>query len=205
MPTLVMDPHLEEQLLENRRAWGGDKFDEVWDGVYVMAPLANIEHQQLMSNLSAAFVAAFANQTEVRVFAGVNVSDRREGWEHNYRCPNVAVVLPGSRAIDCDTFYFGGPDFVIEIASDYDRSREKFDFYARVGIREMLLIDRKPWQLELYRLTGSELKLVGKNDTASQQPLSSQVLPLTFRLLPRPSARPQIEVAKPETNEHWLA
>src|SRR6478672_7918751 len=132
MPTLVMDPHLEEQLLENRRAWGGDKFDEVWDGVYVMAPLANIEHQQLMSNLSAAFVAALANQTEVRVFAGVNVSDRREGWEHNYRCPDVAVVLPGSRAIDCDTFYFGGPDFVIEIASDYDRSREKFDFYARV-------------------------------------------------------------------------
>ena len=57
MATLVMDPHIEEELLEKRRAWGGDKFDEVWDGVYVMAPLANIEHMQLMANLTAAFVA----------------------------------------------------------------------------------------------------------------------------------------------------
>ena len=24
-----------------RRAWGGDRFDEVWDGVYVMSPIAN--------------------------------------------------------------------------------------------------------------------------------------------------------------------
>ena len=52
MPTLVMDPKIEEQLLENRRAWGGDKFDEVWEGVYVMSPLPNNEHQKLMSRLS---------------------------------------------------------------------------------------------------------------------------------------------------------
>src|SRR2546423_8714240 len=142
MPTLVMDPHIEEQLLENRRAWGGDRFDEVWDGVYVMAPMANLEHQQLMINVGAAFVNAFAGQPEILVFPGVNVSDRKKGWEKNFRCPDVAVVLPGSSAIDCDTFYFGGPDFVVEIVSDFDRSREKFEFYARVGVREMLLVDR---------------------------------------------------------------
>jgi Uma2 family endonuclease len=205
MPTLVMDPHIEEQLLEQRRAWGADKFDEVWDGVYVMAPLANIEHQQLMSNLSAAFINAFAAQPEVRVFAGVNVSDRKRNWKKNFRCPDVAVVLPGSRAVDCDTFYFGGPDFVVEIVSDYDRSREKFDFYARVEVREMLLIDRDPWQLELYRLEDSVLKLVGTSEPIGQQEVNSQVLPLTFRLLKRPAGRPQIEIAKPETTERWLA
>jgi hypothetical protein len=63
-----MDPRIEEQLLENRRAWGGDRFDEVWDGVYVMAPMANLEHQQLMICLGAAFVNAFASQPEIRVF-----------------------------------------------------------------------------------------------------------------------------------------
>lgn len=205
MATLVMDPQIEEELLENRRAWGGDKFDEVWDGVYVMAPLANVEHMQLMASLSAAFINAFAGQPEVRVFPGVNVSDQKRNWEKNYRCPDVAVVLPGSRAVDCDTFYFGGPDFVVEIVSDYDRSREKFDFYARVGVREMLLVDRKPWQLELYRLVGSELKLVGTSETMYQQLIPSDVLPLTFRLLARENLRPQIEIVKPASNERWFA
>src|SRR4051794_1448928 len=142
MPTLVMDPKIEEKLLANRRAWGGDKFDEVWDGVYVMSPLANNEHTELMTNLAAAFRNAFAARMDVHVFAGVNVSDRREDWEKNFRCPDVAVVLPGSTAVDCDTFFFGGPDFVVEIASDFDRSREKFDFYASVGVHELLLVDR---------------------------------------------------------------
>jgi len=202
--TLITDPQMEEQLLERRRAWGGDKFDEVWDGVYVMAPLANIEHMQLMANLTAAFVSALADQPGASVFPGVNVSDKRENWKDNYRCPDVAVVIPGSRAIDCDTFYFGGPDFVVEIASDYDRSREKFDFYACVGVRELLLVDRNPWQVELYRLEASELQLVGTSTPAGQQSLSSRVLPLTFRLLGRPAGRPQIEVVKPGTNERWL-
>jgi Uma2 family endonuclease len=205
MPTLVLDPHIEEELLEQRRAWGGDKFDEVWDGVYVMAPMANLEHQELTINLGAALRNAFASQPEIRVFPGINVSDRMDDWANNYRCPDVAVVLPGSRAVDCDTFYFGGPDFVAEIVSDYDRSRDKFDFYSRVGVREMLLVDRKPWRLELYRLTGSELKLVGVNEPAAQQPIMSDVLSINFRLIARPAARPQIEVLKPATNERWLA
>jgi Uma2 family endonuclease len=205
MPTLVMDPRIEEELLEQRRAWGGDKFDEVWDGVYVMAPLANIEHQELMNNLGTAFRNAFANQPVVRVFAGVNVSDRKQNWEKNYRCPDVAVVLPGSRAIDCDKFFFGGPDFIVEIVSDYDRSRDKFDFYARVGVREMLLVDRNPWQLELYRLEGGALTPVGTSDPVGQQLIASKVLPLTFRLLARTSGRPQIEIVKPDTKEHWIA
>jgi Uma2 family endonuclease len=156
-----MDPRIEEELLENRRAWGGDKFDEVWEGVYVMAPMANTEHMELMGKLTAAFIAALQDIPGVRVFPGINVSDRRENWGQNFRCPDVAVVLPNSKAVDCDAFYFGGPDFVVEIASDYDRSREKFEFYSGIGVRELLLVDRNPWQLELYRLSGSELTLVG--------------------------------------------
>jgi Uma2 family endonuclease len=205
VPTLVMDPRIEEELLAKRRAWGGDKFDEVWDGVYVMAPLANIEHMELMSNLVTAFKTALAAQSEVRVFPGVNVSDSREHWEKNYRCPDVAVVMPDSSAIDCDTFFFGGPDFCVEIASDYDRSREKFDFYSRVGVRELLIVDRNPWQLELFRLVQMKLKSIGTCNVAAQQVLLSDVLPLSFRLVPREGARPQIEVVNPATGEHWLA
>jgi Uma2 family endonuclease len=205
VPTLILDPHVEEDLLEKRRAWGGDRYDEVWDGVYIMSPLPNVEHQELVINLGTAFRNAFANQPEVRVFPGVNVSDREEDWEKNYRCPDVAVVLPGSRALDRGTFLFGGPDFCVEIISEYDRTREKFDFYARAGVRELLLIDRNPWRLELYRLAGAKFKPDGVIVPDGKQVLASEVLPLSFSLLPRLNKRPQIEVYRPDTSGCWLA
>jgi Uma2 family endonuclease len=204
MPTLVTDARTEEELIEQRRAWGGDKFDEVWDGVYVMAPLANTEHQEIVSGLNTAFSIALAGLSGVQVFPGINVSDRRDDWEKNYRCPDVAVILPGSKAVDCGPFHLGGPDFLVEVASDYDRSREKFEFYGRVGVRELLIVDRNPWLLELYRLAGSDLTLVGRKFPTSHHPLGSEVLPLTFGLLERLSSRPQIEVVHGETNQRWV-
>jgi Uma2 family endonuclease len=169
-----------------------------------MAPLANIEHQELVSNLIAALRNAFTDHPQIRVFPGVNVSDRQQNWEHNYRCPDVAVVLTDSRAIDCDAFFLGGPDFVAEITSDFDRCREKLEFYARVGVRELLLVDRNPWQLELYRCDADELRLAGVSSLANPETLSSQVLSLTFQLLPRPAGRPQIEVCQPATGQRWI-
>lgn len=40
VPTLVRDPQPKEfeALLERRRQLGQDRYDEVWDGVYVMNP-----------------------------------------------------------------------------------------------------------------------------------------------------------------------
>jgi Uma2 family endonuclease len=193
-------------MLERRRLSGGDRFDEVWDGVYIMAPLANIEHQELVANIVTALRNAFADQPLVRVFPGVNVSDRQEDWEKNYRCPDGAVVLPGSRAVDCGAFYFGGPDFVVEVASDYDRSRDKFDFYADVGVREFLLVDRNPWQLELYALRGGEFELEGRSDLSLGAILKSTVLPITFRLVQATKpGRPQIEVVRTTDGQRWLA
>jgi len=204
--TLVIDPGIERQLLERRRASRGDRWDEVWDGVYVMAPLPNLEHQELVINLGAAFKSSFADQPAVRVFPGINVSDRQEGWEQSYRCPDVAVILPGSRAVDCGAFCFGGPDFVVEITSDYDRSREKFDFYAGVGVREFLIVDRDPWQLELYTLQGQKLSLAGRVVAGESSSLASQVMPLTFRLVPpSKSGRPQIEIVRTTDAQRWLA
>ena len=61
----------------------------------------------------------------IRIFPGCNVSDRPKRWKKNYRCPDVAVFLPGNPAEDRETHWFGGPDFAVEILSPYDRSREK--------------------------------------------------------------------------------
>jgi hypothetical protein len=45
MTMLIDDPRLEEELKAERKAWGADHHEEVWEGVYVLAPLPNDEHQ----------------------------------------------------------------------------------------------------------------------------------------------------------------
>ena len=98
-----------------------------------------------------------------KVYQGVNVSDRDDDWTKNFRCPDVAVYLTGNPAVAKGAYWHGGPDFAVEILSPDDRSREKLDFYARVGVRELLLIDRDPWALELYRRNGAEWALAGRS------------------------------------------
>jgi Uma2 family endonuclease len=128
-----------------------------------------------------------------KVRPNVNISDRDEGWTENYRGPDVAVFLHGTKAVNRKTHWVGGPDFAIEILSEGDRAREKLDFYAKVRVRELLLIDRDPWRLELYRLALRRLGLMGTSTPKEGKALPSRVLPLTFRLVAdRP--RPTIEV-----------
>jgi len=75
--TLVIDPNIEQDLIERRRACRGDRYDEVWDGVYIMAALPNIEHQKLVQQICSAFARAFEHNPEIEVLLGANVSDRQ--------------------------------------------------------------------------------------------------------------------------------
>lgn len=134
---------------------------------------------------------------------GLNVSDRDDDWKSNYRCPDVAVYLPNSQATIRETHSVGGPDFLIEVISPDDRSRDKLDFYARVACREALVVDRNPWALELYRLERA-LAEPERSTLADPRVLASEVLPLTLRLQAGPN-RPQIVVADPRDGRQWLA
>jgi Uma2 family endonuclease len=113
------------------------------------------------------------------------------------------VYLPGNPAEDRDTHWFGGPDFAVEVVSAYDHSREKLPFYATVGVRELLLVYRKPWRLELYRLGDGALGLAGTSDLSSPALLTSTVLPLSFRLTAG-SPRPRIEATRPQDQRTWI-
>ena len=203
MTMVILDRDEERALIRKRRATGADRFDEVWDGVYVMSPLADVIHQFVASRLNSAFDQALSGRHGTQVFAGVNVSDRSTKWTRNFRCPDVAVFLPDNPAKLMGAYWLGGPDFAVEVISPRDRSRKKLGFYAKVGTKELLLIDRKPWSLELYRLTDGELKLVGKVSPDQTQALTSQVLPISFRLLPG-EPRPAIEVTQTEDARTWL-
>lgn len=202
MALLVTDPDLEERLIAQRQASGGDRFDEVWEGTYVMAPLANDEHQELQTALAAVFQIVIGWTGLGLVRAGVNVSDREDGWEHNYRCPDVVVFMSGTTARNCDTHWVGGPDFAVEVRSRGDRTPQKLPFYASVNVRELLVIERHPWSMLLYQLTDGELLPVGHLKPDDTTRLESKILPLSFRLIPA-SPRPTIEVTHRETGQQW--
>ncbi len=184
MTMYVVDPYLERRIKTERKSSGTDRLDEVWDGVYFMPPLPNNEHQFFQIQMALALQSALGSLDQGTVYPGVNVSDREKGWQKNYRCPDVAVILPGCKAKNCGTHWFGGPDFAVEILSPKDRSREKLPFYSSVSVRELLLMDRQPWSLELFRLQGQELISRGRSTIGRPIALISSIMPVSFRLVP---------------------
>ena len=204
MEMLIDNPALLKKLIRRRRATGADRHDEVWDGVYVVSPLATNEHQQIAGKLYIALDATVSQAGLGDALFGANVSDREDDWRKNYRCPDVVVFLPGNPAINKDSHWLGGPDFAVEVVSPRDRSRKKFDFYAKVGVRELLMVDRKPWALELYRLDEGAFRLVGKSSLDRPDVLASAVVPLTFQLQPG-EPRPRIEVVHSDGVQRWSA
>jgi Uma2 family endonuclease len=204
MDMLVCDPSVQERLKAERELFGSDRWDEVWEGTYVMNPLPNIQHQDLVGNLVAIIKEVLGWQSGGSVYPGVNVSDRVDGWEQNYRGPDVAVYLAGNAAVNCGAHWCGGPDLVMEIVSPGDRARDKIPFYEKVNTRELYILDRDPWTLEQFGLENGRLISLGRSTCDSPVVLSSRVLPVALRLISG-TPRPHVEVVCLDDDRRWLA
>ncbi len=202
MAIMVLDPYVEEQILAERRGFDGSQYDEVWEGVYIVTPLPNNEHQRLVNKLCVILSEAVEAKELGDVFSGVNLSDRDEGWDKNFREPDVAVFLRNGRAIDRGTHWQGAADFLVEIISPGERTRDKIPFYSSIGVVELLIVDRDPWSLELYRHENGQLTKVGQSTLAAPDVLETRTVGLTFRLLPA-ETRPQIQVTHPASGRQW--
>lgn len=181
MATVILDQHLAQSLIAERKRLGQDRYDEVWEGVYMMAPAPNDEHSLILMRLSHFFddVIGIPGLGDVR--SAINVSNRAIGWEKNFRVPDLAVMLLGGKALNRGSYWQGGPDFVVEVCSPDEDPHEKIGFYGAVGVREMLVIDRDPWKIELFRMTSDRLTLVSECTPASGA-VVSEVIPFDFRL-----------------------
>jgi Uma2 family endonuclease len=203
MAMFIENPTLEEDLKAQRRAWGADGHDEVWEGVYFMSPLADDDHQDLVLKFAAVLLEVISKRGLGKVRPGVNLAARAENWEDDYRVPDVVVFLNGTAAENHGTFWTGAADFVIEITSPRDRAYEKLPFYSRLGVGEVLILNRQKWAIELYLLHEGELRKSGESTLSRPDVLSSRVLSLDFRLVPGP-ARPQIEIRHETSAEQWV-
>lgn len=201
MAAVICDRYVERLIRKRRKATGADRWDEVWDGVYMVMPLPNDEHQEIVAEFVITFREALGRDG-VKIRPGANVSDRDGDWEHNYRGPDVVVFLEGTTAENRGAYWLGGPDFAVEVLSPGDRARKKLPFYSKVNVRELLLVSRKPWALELYRLLDGELKLAGRSALEGGEELPSEVLPMSFRLIAG-EPRPRIEVGERGGDRRW--
>ncbi len=177
----ILDPELCRDVIRQRQERGIDDHDEVWDGVYVVPPIANNPHQGLIAALCAILFNLINLEGRGQVFPGANVSDRRSGWDRNFRGPDVVVVLKNSRAHDCTTHWMGGPDFLVEIQSPRDHTDQELPFYSQIQVQELLIIHRDTRQLRLYRHDGQQLVLIEPSDFQGKKWLVSNVVPLAFR------------------------
>ncbi|MGD0515934.1 MAG: Uma2 family endonuclease [Thermoguttaceae bacterium] len=203
MATMILDPLIAERLIEQRRAWGADKFDEVWEGVYMMTPLANFEHQNLAGKFCTILIELLGWPGLAEVFPGINLAAQVGVWTEDYRCPDVAVFLRDTKAENCDTHWRGPADFLIEITSPGDRTHEKIAFYDKIGVHEVLIVNRETWTLELYQRQNDQLQKTAESRLPDAAIFASLKVPLTFRLLPG-EKRPAIEVAHTAGDQKWL-
>ncbi len=140
--------------LARRRAIGADRWDEMWDGVLHTAPAPSREHQRMLGELIAFLLPSFKRIGRGTIHPEINVIDDSSA-EENYRIPDLTFVAAGrERILVEDGVRGGGPDAVIEIRSPGDESYEKLPFYARLGVREVVILDRDSKRPEVYRLAG---------------------------------------------------
>ncbi len=203
MPVMFLDEKVTEETIAKRKALGIDRWDEVWDGVYIVPSLPTDEHQEIQFKLLIPLAAVVDEPGLGWVRAGVNVTDRHPDWKENFRGPDVVVYLNTTSAINYGTHWLGGPDFLVEIISPDEDPSAKFEFYAKVKSQEVMVIDHDPWAVELYRLKGKKLALVERSDEEEPVVVASTVLPLSFKLVAG-KPRPRIEVTHPKTKKTWL-
>ena len=92
---------------------------------------------------------------------------------------------------------------MVEVVMPGDRCRDKLDFYAKIGTREVLILDRDPWQLELYQLRRVRLKLAGIIKPGDGKRLASGVMAFEFQLL-RGRPRPKVKIVHTESAQEWV-
>ncbi|MDB4963487.1 MAG: hypothetical protein JWP01_3486 [Myxococcales bacterium] len=135
-----------EEFLENRRRLGHDKRDELWEGELHMVPPGTSVHGSVADEIAFALHPIAKRRALIARTGHTGVFDPKV--DNSYRMPDAMVARPeqlSERGLE-------GAELVVEVLSPHDESRKKFEFYARIGVREIWLIEPKTRATELYAL-----------------------------------------------------
>src|SRR5207249_4704689 len=84
----------------------------------------------------------------------VSTPDR---WERDYRIPDVAVMAREARPEPGAVYLL--PTVVFAVRSPGDESFEKLSFYAAVGVRAVVIVERDTKAVEVFTLAGDSFVL----------------------------------------------
>lgn len=148
--------------LEERHRNGQDKTDELWEGVLHMVPPPAEIHSAVHTDLAGALLLiARARGWRAYVDCGIYTTDQ------NYRVPDVIVARPQQRSrrgVD-------GAELVVEVLSPDDESRDKLPFYAKVGVREVWLVEPATRETEVFTLVNGRYEVVPFAEGRAQSPV----------------------------------
>ncbi|HEV7557412.1 MAG TPA: Uma2 family endonuclease [Kofleriaceae bacterium] len=159
-----------EHFLEERHAHGQDKADELWDGVLHMPPTPSSAHCRVDLDLIIA-LTPIAKRRGWSVFG-----DSFGLYDHdkNYRVPDACVVGPGQISKRGGE----GAHLVIEMLSPHDEARDKFPFYAKLGVSEIWLIEPYSREHEIHVLRDDRYVRAEMIDGVTRSPLLDVALEL---------------------------
>lgn len=131
---MILDPLPPglEQLIERRKRLGQDGYDEVWEGVYHMAPMARWRHGYLQTQLTL-MLESYAEAAGLVGTGPFNLGPSGE----NFRVPDLGY----HRAADPEAVYLDTAAVVVEVVSPGDETYDKLPFYAAQAVEEVLVVD----------------------------------------------------------------
>lgn len=189
---------ITDEELEQRKRLGLDRRDEMWEGVLHMNPAPLSEHQRVLVKLVAFLDPLLTQQKRGQLLLEVNVFDEQSVGQ-NYRIPDLSFLSAGREALlTRDGVRGGGPDVVIEIRSPDDETYDKFPFFIKLGIPEVVVIDRDSKIPEVYRLAGSAYD---RKPTCADGWILCE--PMLIELRVEPGAPARLGVRDAEDRAHW--
>jgi Uma2 family endonuclease len=163
----------EVQIAERRRL-GLDKQDEMWDGVLHMNLPGNTNHQRIERELTL-HLDPLARRSGLELLTEAGLYDPAVKENKSFWVPDVMVFPPDAAS---ERGVEGRATLAIEIRSPGDDSFEKIPYYSRIGVAELLIIDRDTRVVRRWLRSGEALTEVAAREDGWHQPAA---LPVTMR------------------------
>lgn len=116
----------------------------MWEGVLHMVPPPSERHQTVGSAILVVLAPLAARRGLV---ASYETGLFRPGTEHDWRVPDQVYA---NRAVRSERGVEGAAALVVEILSPHDETYDKLDWYASVGVGEVVVVDPATKRVELY-------------------------------------------------------
>ncbi len=141
-----------QRWLDERARLGLDRYDEQWEGVLHMGPAPGFVHQDVAGGLYA-FLKPLLAERGIRVLYETEVHRPGAGGS-DYRIPDMVFFRAEATELITARGLQGAPLGVLDIRSPDDETYEKFEFWARLGVPELIVIEPEARRVEIYRFAG---------------------------------------------------